>query len=286
MFVQLLYKPTKETKLEFQWIPSSFCGAWWADFYFIDHKLLLIRLTVRIIWKKVIILWETSFYREGGKSVIPISSLTNPSKQRIFVLLSNIKWYESLLTLLLKKTGKEKWEVHTESKCTYIPSVMTCLSEQNGIISSGKDHFILLPQSLTSSESKYKGQHWALFCTLQGYDWWYKTVDGSRLLEHKAFKCLFLLWMWCTLVMNMLGYSNLRQKKEFYFWGIIHSCEQDEAANVWGWGAALPAVQHSRLGAATESGCAQGLYGKYPQSWEQRGWKVKLCGDVSLQYVQ
>lgn len=185
-----------------------------------------------------------------------------------------------------KKTGKEKWEVHTESKCTYIPSVMTCLSEQNGIISSGKDHFILLPQSLTSSESKYKGQHWALFCTLQGYDWWYKTVDGSRLLEHKAFKCLFLLWMWCTLVMNMLRYSNLRQKKEFYFWGIIHSCEQDEAANVWGWGAALPAAQHSRLGAATESGCAQGLYGKYPQSWEQRGWKVKLCGDVSLQYVQ
>lgn len=77
--------------------------------------------------------------------------------------------------------SEKKWEWRNEkcaqeSKCTYIPSIMTCFSEQNGIISSGKDHFISLSQSLTSSQSKYKRQHWALFCTLQGYDWWYKTV--------------------------------------------------------------------------------------------------------------
>lgn len=77
--------------------------------------------------------------------------------------------------------SEKKWEWRNEkcaqeSKCTYIPSIMTCFSEQNGIISSGKDHFISLSQSLTSSQSKYKRQHWALFCTLQRYDWWYKTV--------------------------------------------------------------------------------------------------------------
>lgn len=247
-----------------------------------DHKLLLLTLSIRIIWKKVTILWETLFCREGGKSVIPISSLTNPSKQRIFVFLSAVNWYESLLTLLLKKKQERRNEkCAQESKCTYIPSVMTCLSEQNGIISSGKDHYILLPQSLTSSQSKYKRQHWALFCTLQGYDWWYKTVEESRLWEHKAFIWPFLLWMWCTLVMNMLRYSNLRQKQDFYFWGIIHVNRMKQA--VWGVEVQLCLqLQHSRQGTDTESAGAQGLCGKYPQSWEQSAWEVKWGDGVPL----
>lgn len=137
---------------------------------------------------------------------------------------------------------------------------MTCLSEQTGIISSGKTHFILVPQSLASSQSKYKRQHWASFCTLcrdtiEGRR--HFTAEESRPWKHKAFIRLFFLQTWLTFSNEHAWVFGDEAEAGVGFWLLRKEPEESMDPEL------------GDLVTNRASTC---------QSWGQTGWVVKWAG--------